>query len=219
MAIVLLVAPLSFAFKIRGAKDRDDSYAAVAASLGLSAIPGGSLGSPRIEGTIGGLAVEARAQSDGDSGEKTVLQVSGRGITRDLSISAEGTGAWLAKRLGNPRAILLLFVGLGGSIVGAFIVPRGFGELAWFWLPLGGFFGGVFALFTMYLPPLFPTLLRTTGAGFCYNIGRIAAAVASIVFGWLAPVGDFRTALLWAGLLAFLAAFAAWWLPENGTAD
>ena len=46
----------------------------------------------------------------------------------------------------------------------------------------------------MYLPPLFPTLLRTTGAGFCYNIGRIAAAVASIVFGLLAPVGDMRLA-------------------------
>ena len=29
----------------------------------------------------------------------------------------------------------------------------------------------------MYLPPLFPTLLRTTGAGLSYNIGRIAAAI------------------------------------------
>lgn len=135
------------------------------------------------------------------------------------SILGNFGAGWLAKRLGNPRAILLLFIGLGGSIVGAFIVPRGFGELAWFWLPLGGFFGGVFALFTMYLPPLFPTLLRTTGAGFCYNIGRIAAAVASIIFGWLAPVGDFRTALLWAGVLAFLAAFASWWLPENTVED
>ena len=126
---------------------------------------------------------------------------------------------WLAKRLGNPRAILLLFIGLGASIVGAFIVPRGFSELAWFWLPLGGFFGGVFALFTMYLPPLFPTLLRTTGAGFCYNIGRIAAAIASIVFGWLAPVGDFRQALLWAGVLAFVAAAASWWLPEKNAEE
>ena len=44
-----------------------------------------------------------------------------------------------------------------------------------------GFFSGVFGLFTMYLPPLFPTLLRTTGAGFCYNIGRIAAAVGTVV--------------------------------------
>ena len=44
---------------------------------------------------------------------------------------------------------------------------------------------GIFALFTMYLPPLFPTLLRTTGAGFCYNIGRYAAAAGPLVFGAL----------------------------------
>jgi MFS family permease len=122
---------------------------------------------------------------------------------------------WLAKRLGNRHAITLCFTGLGGSIIAAFIVPRGFSELAWFWLPIGGFFGGVFGLFTMYLPPLFPTLLRTTGAGFCYNIGRIAAAVASIVFGLLAPVGDMRLALLWSSSLAIAAALCALWLPED----
>jgi MFS family permease len=122
---------------------------------------------------------------------------------------------WLALRLGNRRAIVLLFVGLGASIFGAFVVPRGFAPLAWFWLPLGGFFGGVFGLFTMYLPPLFPTLLRTTGAGFCYNIGRIAAGVASVVFGWLAPVGDFRVALLWTSAIAAAAALSSCWLPER----
>jgi hypothetical protein len=73
----------------------------------------------------------------------------------------------------------------------------------------------VFALFTMYLPPLFPTLLRTTGAGFCYNIGRVAAAACTIVFGLLAPVNDYRQALLYAGALSLLAAGAAWRLPEE----
>jgi hypothetical protein len=67
----------------------------------------------------------------------------------------------------------------------------------------------------MYLPPLFPTLLRTTGAGFCYNVGRLAAAFASIVFGWFAPVGDFRTALLVSSFLALAAAVAGWKLPEK----
>ena len=126
---------------------------------------------------------------------------------------------WTARGIGNRRAIQFCFVGLGASIVGAFIVPHGIGALAWFWFPLVGFFSGVFGLFTMYLPPLFPTLLRTTGAGFCYNIGRIAAAIASIVFGWLAPVGDFRQALLWAGVIAFLAAIASTWLPVRTHED
>jgi len=134
-----------------------------------------------------------------------------------VSIIGNYFAGWLAKLLGNRRAIMLMFWALFGSMAGAFIVPRGFGELAWFWVPLVGFFSGVFGLFTMYMPPLFPVLLRTTGAGFCYNIGRLAAALASVIFGWLAPVGDFRIALLYSSLLALAAAVWAWWLPADAT--
>ena len=133
-----------------------------------------------------------------------------------VSIAGNYFAGGMAHWLGNRRAIIVLFWGLFGGMAGAFIVPRGFGELAYFWVPLTGFFSGVFGLFTMYLPPLFPTLLRTTGAGFCYNIGRLAAAVASLIFGWLAPVGDFRTALLVSSGLALIAALWAYWLPERG---
>ena len=72
----------------------------------------------------------------------------------------------------------------------------------------------MFGLFTMYLPPLFPTLLRTTGAGFSYNIGRLAAAAGTVLFGLLAPVGDFRLALLLDGGLFLAAAGVALTLPE-----
>ena len=136
-----------------------------------------------------------------------------------VSIVGNYFAGWLAHKLGNKRAIAAMFWCLFGSMAGAFVVPRGFDALAWFWIPMVGFFSGVFGLFTMYLPPLFPTLLRTTGAGFCYNIGRIAAAIASVVFGWLAPVGDFRTALLWSSTLALGAAIATAWLPERTHED
>lgn len=134
-----------------------------------------------------------------------------------IAVSVVGNyfAGWLAKMMGNRRAIMVMFWCLFAGMAGAFIVPRGFDSLAWFWIPLVGFFSGVFGLFTMYLPPLFPTLLRTTGAGFCYNIGRIAAAIASVVFGWLAPVGDFRIALLYSSSLALFAAIAAAWLPDT----
>ncbi|HVS53512.1 MAG TPA: MFS transporter [Opitutaceae bacterium] len=135
------------------------------------------------------------------------------------AIGGNFAAGWLARDWDNRRAIALFLLGLGASIVGAFIVPHSTSALAWFWLPLVGFFSGVFGLFTMYLPPLFPTLLRTTGAGFCYNIGRTAAAIASVIFGWLAPVGDFRRALLWAGALAFAAALSALWLPTRTHED
>jgi MFS family permease len=132
-----------------------------------------------------------------------------------VSIGGNYVAGWFAHRLGNRRAISLLFAGLFLSMALAFAVPRTFDELAWFWVPLVGVFSGVFGLFTMYLPPLFPPLLRTTGAGFSYNVGRLAAAVASILFGWLAPVGDFRMALFASSFLAFAAALWALRLPED----
>jgi len=134
-----------------------------------------------------------------------------------VAIAGNFFAGWLARSLGNRRAMTVMFAGMFGAIVGAFVVPRGFTELAWFWLPLVGFFSGVFGLFAMYLPPLFPTLLRTTGAGFCYNIGRLAAAAASLIFGWLAPVGDYRGALLAASGLLLAAALWTFKLPGEAT--
>jgi hypothetical protein len=72
----------------------------------------------------------------------------------------------------------------------------------------------VFGLFTMLLPPLFPTLLRTTGAGFCYNIGRIAAAVGTIFAAQITQGGNFRTTLFYVGFLFVPAAVFALFLPE-----
>jgi hypothetical protein len=66
----------------------------------------------------------------------------------------------------------------------------------------------------MYLPPLFPTLLRTTGAGFCYNIGRMLAAFGTVFFGLFSKVGDHRTALLYASFLFLPAACISFFLPS-----
>jgi predicted MFS family arabinose efflux permease len=136
-----------------------------------------------------------------------------------VAIAGNFAAGGLARLMGNRRAIMVMLLGLFGSMAGAFAVPRGFGEIALFWAPLVGFFSGVFGLFTMYMPPLFPTLLRATGAGFCYNIGRIAAAAASVIFGWAAPVGNFRTALLASSVLALGAAAWSLLLPEHGAEE
>jgi MFS family permease len=51
-------------------------------------------------------------------------------------------------------------------------------------IPLMGFCQlGLFAGFAIYLPELFPTRLRSTGAGFCYNAGRLIAAAGPFVVG------------------------------------
>ena len=131
-----------------------------------------------------------------------------------VSIGGNFAAGALARWIGYRRAIAWMCLGLGLSMIGTFAQPRGHVELVYFWLPLVGFFSGVFGLFTMYLPPLFPTLLRTTGAGFCYNIGRVAAAFGTVYFGLFADVGSFRVTLFRAGLLLLPAAAVALLAPE-----
>ena len=129
------------------------------------------------------------------------------------SIMGNFCAAWLARLLGYRSAIALAFLAYFVAMFGAYCVPRDHVALLW-WLPLPGFCQGAFALFTMYLPPLFPTLLRTTGAGFCYNIGRVIAAFGTVFFGLFSKVGDHRAALFYAGWLFLPAAFLALFLPR-----
>jgi hypothetical protein len=134
-----------------------------------------------------------------------------------LIIGASSVGSFvaaaLAKRVGYKRAIALMCFGYFLSMIWVYGVPRPHTELYWLLL-LPGLFQGVFALFTMYLPPLFPTLLRTTGAGFCYNIGRVVSAAGVVFFGLFQRLGDYRMTLLWAGALFLPAALFALFLPE-----
>jgi MFS family permease len=133
-----------------------------------------------------------------------------------IAVSSFGNffAAWLAKRLGYKRSLSLMCFGFFVAFLITYSVPRDHASMM-FWGPVIGFFSGIFGLFTMYLPPLFPTLLRTTGAGFCYNIGRIAAAFGTVFFGLFSKVGDFRTALLYAGFLFIPAGVVALFMPDS----
>ncbi|MDB6017951.1 MAG: nanT 1 [Pedosphaera sp.] len=121
--------------------------------------------------------------------------------------------AWLSRLIGYRQTIAWMCFGYFLAMMGAYWIPRDhLGLMPW--LPCVGFFQGLFGLFTMYLPPLFPTLLRTTGAGFCYNIGRIGAAFGTVFFGLFSKVGDHRLALLYAGFLFLPAGIIAFVLPK-----
>lgn len=53
-------------------------------------------------------------------------------------------------------------------------------------LPIFGFLTlGMHAGYAIYFPELFPTRLRSTGAGFCFNAGRILAAPILFLSGWM----------------------------------
>jgi MFS family permease len=130
-----------------------------------------------------------------------------------VSIIGNFAAGLLAKLMGYRRSIALLCLGYFVAMTAAYARIHSLTVLVLLLL-LIGVFQGVFALFTMYVPPLFPTLLRTTGAGFCYNIGRIVAAFGTVFFGLFSKVGDYRVALLSAGFLFLPAMAVALLLPE-----
>jgi MFS family permease len=130
-----------------------------------------------------------------------------------VSIAGNFVAAALARRLGYRNSIAVMCLLFSVALAGAYYKPRTHEEL-YLWLPMVGFCSGVFGLFTMYLPPLFPTLLRTTGAGFSYNIGRIVAAAGTVVFAFGLKVTDLRGALLSVALLFVPAAIIAVLMPD-----
>jgi MFS family permease len=130
-----------------------------------------------------------------------------------FSIIGNFLSGWLTRRIGYRAALMGMFAMYFVAMFGAYCVPRGHVALLW-WFPVIGLCQGAFALFTMYLPPLFPTLLRTTGAGFSYNIGRVVAAFGTIFFGLFSHVGDHRHSLLYAGFLFIPAAVTSLFLPK-----
>jgi MFS family permease len=73
---------------------------------------------------------------------------------------------------------------------------------------------GIFGAFTFYLPELFPARLRATGAGFCYNTGRVLAAGGPFAIGLLSAMAGGSSAalmhiMLWFALVPLVAVVCA----------
>lgn len=119
----------------------------------------------------------------------------------------------VTQRIGRRRAFAWSFVAalLATSFTFAFL--RRFSDIFWM-IPLMGFthlalFGG----YSIYLPELFPTRLRSTGTSFCYNVGRFVAAAGPLALGLLTSRVFVHQAepMRWAGVtmsLVFLVGLA-----------
>jgi len=82
--------------------------------------------------------------------------------------------------------------------------------------PFVAFFGtGYFSGLGALVAELYPTSVRATAAGFCYNFGRIASAAAPYTIGSVAATRGFGLAFTITGA-AFLLAAVTWiWIPET----
>ena len=76
-----------------------------------------------------------------------------------------------------------------------------FSEIFWM-IPIMGFFQiALFGGFAIYFPELFPTRLRSTGTSFCYNVGRLVAAIGPFTLGYLTKNVFAGTAQIGAGVI------------------
>ncbi len=149
------------------------------------------------------------------AGERDRLVAVTFALIISISIIGNFVAGALAKRFGYKTALVIMFGGFFVTFLATFGPEHPLPALTRFWLPAVGFWSGLFGLFTMLLPPLFPTLLRTTGAGFCYNIGRIAAAAGTIFAAQISRGGNFRQTLFYTGFLFLLAIPAVLLLPKS----
>jgi MFS family permease len=86
--------------------------------------------------------------------------------------------------------------------------------------PFVAFFGtGYYSGFGAVIAELYPTSVRATAAGICYNTGRIASAVAPYVVGSLASSRGFGAAFGVAGAAFFLAALAWSGIPDTANRE
>ena len=94
-----------------------------------------------------------------------------------------------AKYLGRRKMFIVYFLGGALSIMAAFGLPLSPETRLYMYLPIGMTVWGITAAFAFYLPELFPTRLRGTGSGFCFNLGRVVAAAGPFIVGTIASRG------------------------------
>ncbi|MFV1966261.1 MAG: MFS transporter [Pirellulaceae bacterium] len=123
----------------------------------------------------------------------------------------------VSDRIGRRRTFVFYHV---GGLVVALITLRLPMEITWMLavLPVFGFLTlGMHAGYAVYFPELFPTRLRGTGGGFCFNFGRFVAAPILFLAGWMQKDWGFNlrdTASL-LSLLYLLGVVVIWFAIET----
>ena len=149
---------------------------------------------------------------------------------RGYGLAMQDVGAFLgmivftavATRFGRKPAFLVGFISCLAVTIYVFNNLRT-GTDAYWMLPLMGFAQlSVFGGYAIYFPELFPTRLRGTGVGFCYNTVRYLAAGFPPMLGYFnrqliasGAAEPFRTAATILSFIFVLGLVALIWAPET----
>jgi SHS family sialic acid transporter-like MFS transporter len=131
-------------------------------------------------------------------------------------------GGWIASRLGRRPTYFL--VSLASLIIAQFMFWRLVPTDATFmiWVGALGFVSGIyFGWLPLCLPELFPTRLRSTGAGVGFNFGRIVTALTLFAAGALMQhfAGDYARIGRVTSLLFLLGMVGVWFAPDTSAKE
>lgn len=125
-------------------------------------------------------------------------------------------GAWFSDKYGRRRLFLTFSI---GAIVVVLVYTQVQLSNQILWLlgfPLGFFASGYFSGMGAFLTELYPTRLRGSGQGFCYNFGRGIGALFPFLVGYLSQTTTLANAIFIFAVSAYTVFFiAAYALPET----
>lgn len=138
------------------------------------------------------------SDSEGHVERGMVMMILGMG-----GVAGGMLSGWIAKSLGERKAMLICFAGVFTVCLFLFGLLREFSP----WVYVGSvflsfFFGMSQGLLSFYIPQLFPVAVRARATGLCFNAGRFVTAGAVFTLGMLVSFfGGYGNALLAFSLL------------------
>lgn len=121
------------------------------------------------------------------TGELAVEQRSVAMFCKDTGMILSGfVGCWIISKLGYKRTTLLTFVLAFFAATGMFLLNKTYSMGLLCWVLLVGFWCHLpFVVLWSYIPECYEARIRSTAFGVAFNLGRFAAAAATLLSGKL----------------------------------
>jgi predicted MFS family arabinose efflux permease len=125
---------------------------------------------------------------------QSILKDSDGQRERSLSMMLLGAGGlsggflsgWVSNAIGTRKALLLCFLACFSLAFILFKTNLEFTSVTLIEIGILSFFFGISqGVLSVYIPLLFPVLIRATATGFCFNLGRFFTAAAVFFVGSL----------------------------------
>ena len=126
------------------------------------------------------------------------------------------TNAYLSDRIGRRKGFILFGFCASALVLCYTLVPIPDTAMLFLGFPLGFFLSGVFSGMGAFLSELFPSRVRGSAQGFCYNFGRAIGAICPALVGHLSGSLTLGVAIGIVAACAYcLVILAALLLPET----